>query len=186
MPKTNLSKLVDKDVAEKNIVVKEESIKEEKPKKKVFEQSDGIMCRSVVSGSLYFEGAKTGMLYSFTDYGDETEIEYRDLAAAVRSKDKAVYTPRFIVVDEDFIDEFSALRKFYDDQYTIKDLKSILKMPDGDMVNAINCLPKGALENLKTLAVKQISSGEIDSVRKIKALDEAFGTNLNLLGDFVN
>lgn len=151
--------------------------------KKVFQQSDGIQCHSVVQGGLFYEGSKTGMLYSFSDYGDVTEIEYRDLVAAVRTKSEYVYNPYFIIDDEDFIAEFPAISKFYEDQVSIKDLKAILDKDTSDMVSAIKMLPKTAIESLKKIAATQVANGHLDSVRKIKALDELFGTDLNLLGE---
>ena len=178
MPKSNFIKPDEDEVIESE---NKETV--EKKKKKSFEASDGILCRSVVSGYLYVEGIKTGMMYSFTDYGDETEIEYRDLVAAIRSKDKAVYGPRFIVEDKDFLAEFPALEKFYTDQFTSKDIREILAMPENEMVAAIQKLPTPVLETLKTMAAKQVSSGQLDSVKKIKALDEIFGTDLNLVGE---
>ena len=162
-----------------------EEIKEDTPKKtkKTFDQSDGITCRSVVQGALFVEGIKTGMMYTWTDYGDETEVEYRDLVAAVRSKDKTVYEPRFIVENEDFIAEFPVLEKYYANQFTTRDIKEILNMSENDMVKAIEKLPKGAIESLKSIAAQQIASGRLDSVRKIKALDQIFGTDLNLISE---
>ena len=103
--------------------------------KKEFAQSDGVQCHSVVQGGLFYEGTKTGMLYSFSDYGDVTEIEYRDLVAAVRTKSEYVYNPYFIIDDEDFLAEFPAVEKFYEDQISIKDLKNILDMPISDMTS---------------------------------------------------
>lgn len=154
-----------------------------KKKKKVFGQSDGVLCRSAVEGGLYVEGAKTGMLYTFSDYGDETEIEYRDLVAMVRTKDKTVYEPRLIIMDEDFLAEFPAVNKFYEDQFSTKDIKAILDKPINEMLADIKRLPKGAFESLKSIAAKQVASGRLDSVRKIKALDELFGTDLSLVGE---
>ena len=191
MPRTNLSKLADKKTEEVKEVVKEEKVEEtkkkpiEKPKKKEFSQSDGILCKSVVHGLLYFEGAKTGMIYTWSDYADETEVEYRDLVAAVRTKDKAVYEPRFVVLDEDFIKEYPALEKFYSNQFTTRDIKAILDLPEAEMVEKIKELPKGAVESLKSIAAKQVSTGRLDSIRKIRALDELFGTDLNLLSDLL-
>ena len=164
------------------VPVKEEINKEPKVKKE-FAQSDGIKCHSVVQGGLYYEGSKTGMLYSFSDYGDVTEIEYRDLVAAVRTKSEYVYNPYFIIDDKDFLAEFPAVEKFYEDQISIKDLKAILDMEVTQMVPAIQALPKTAVENLKKIASTQIANGHLDSVKKIKALDELFGTDLNLLGE---
>lgn len=155
---------------------------EPEPKKKVFDQSDGIKCRSVVEGGLYMEGLKTQMLYAWTEYGDISEVEYRDLAAAVRSKSKFVYNPWFIIEDEDFLAEFPQVKKFYNDSYSIKELRDILQLPIGEMVETIKKLPESVMDTMKSIAGKQVASGQLDSVRKIKALDEIFGTDLNLIG----
>ena len=86
--------------------------------KRTFSQSDGVNCVSITHGTLNVAGPKTGMIYRFSDYGDTTEIEYRDLVAMIRSKDKAVYEPRFVVEDDDFIAEYPAIKKFYDDEFS--------------------------------------------------------------------
>ena len=56
-------------------------------------------------------------------------------------------------------------------------------MPVNEMIDAIKSLPKSALDTLKSIAASQVSVGQIDSVRKIKALDQIFGTDLNLLSE---
>lgn len=155
----------------------------EKVQKRKFDQSDGILCVSITQGILNVEGARTKMIYRFSDYGDETEIEYRDLVGMIRSKDKAVFEPRFVVEDEDFIAEYPALKKFYDDEFSLQNIKEILTLPNDKMIEEINKLPHGAKDSLKSIAAEQVYTGEIDSVRKIKALDSVFGTDLNLLGE---
>lgn len=152
-------------------------------KKRKFDQSDGVACRSVVQGSLYMEGMKTQMIYAWSDYGDISEVEYRDLAAAVRSKSRFVYNPYFIIEDEDFLAEFPAVKKFYNDSHSIKELREILAMPVDKMVKTIQDLPATVMDAVKSLAAKQVATGQIDSVRKIRALDELFGTDLNLIGE---
>lgn len=152
-------------------------------KKKQFSQSDGVLCTSITQGALYVEGIKTGMLYSFSDYGDQTEIEYRDLVGLIRSKDKSVFEPRFVVEDEDFIAEYPALKKFYNDEFSLQNIKEILTLPENKMIEEIKKLPSGALNSLKAIAAEQVYTGEIDSVRKIKALDSVFKTDLNLIGE---
>lgn len=169
---------------QKEIVSEEIQTKEGKTsKKKVFAQSDGVLCASITQGILNVEGSKTGMIYRFSDYGDETEIEYRDLVGMIRTKDKAVFEPRFVVMDEDFIAEYPTLKKYYDDEFSLQNIKEILTLPEKKMIEEIKKLPTGALESLKSIAAEQIYTGEIDSVRKIKALDSVFGTDLNLLGE---
>lgn len=184
MPK----KVVNTDESVVETEVKNEEVKQmdTKPAKREFDPNDGIPCRSVTYGKLFVNGTKTGMTYMFSDYDDESDIEYRDLVALIRSKDKAIYKPRIIVMDEDFINEYPTLKKFYDEHFAVKNLKEILDMPDSQMKEAISKLPKGAVDTLKSMAVNQITTGEIDSIRKIKALDEAFGTNLSLLNELLS
>jgi len=154
---------------------------EPKKVKKKFEQDDKIICHSVVDGVLNMEGLKTKNIYSWRDYGDEESVEYADLVAAVRTKSGYVFNPWFIVDNDDFINEQSQLKKFYTEHYTVKELRDIIDMPIAKMTETINALPPSAVESLKSIAASAISSGTLDSVKKIKALDEIFGTDLNLL-----
>lgn len=152
-------------------------------KKKTYEPSDGIACRSITQGMLFMDGEKTNITYSWSDYGDVTDVEYRDLVAAIHSKSSYIYNPFIIIDDEDFIAEFPQLDKFYSDRYSMRDLKAILFLDVNKMVAEISNLPSGAKNSLKTIASTCIREGEIDSVRKIKAIDEVFGTQLFILAD---
>lgn len=175
--------------SEKEDTLKEETVKEEKPSKKEvktkkkFESSDLIVCRSVTQGALYMEGAKTNMLYTWADYGDECEVEYRDLVSVVRTRSSYVFAPHFIIEDEDFIAEFPQLQKYYKDNYSVKELAEILEQPVGQMLETLKALPKSALDAVRDMAAVQVGTGQLDSVRKIKALDEFFNTDLDLISD---
>lgn len=168
--------------------VKTEEVKQtvSKPTPKKFNPNDPVRCQSVTQGTLFVDGLATNMKYNFVEYGIEGDILYRDLVSLVVSRNKAIFNPRIIVLDEDFIAEYPELRKFYNERFSIKNIKDILELPDHQMREAISKLPKGAVESLKSIAVNQIVSGEIDSIRKIKALDEAFGTDLSLLNELLN
>lgn len=161
------------------------AVKEPEKPKKVFKETDGIECRSITQGGLYMEGAKSHMLYEWVEYGDITYVEFADLAAEVRMKSSYVFNPFFVVENEDFINEFPQLKKFYDEKYTVEDLEQIISYPVERMIEEINTLPKSARESIKVLAASSINEGTLDSVRKIKALDELLGTNLSLLSEFV-
>ena len=180
MPRTKYTQQVKEDLEREAKELEVEEAKAEKSKKK-FDSEDGILCRSVTMGGLCMTGVKSGLFYRWTEYGDETEIEYRDLAAIVRTKSPYVYSPLFVIDNDDFIKEFPQLQKFYEDSYSVTDLESILSLPVADMVASINSLPSGAKETMKNIASTQIGDGRLDSVRKIKALDEIFGTELSLL-----
>lgn len=153
-----------------------------KPKRE-FKETDGILCRSVTPGGLYMVGKKTGMLYEWNDYGHEYEVEYRDLVIAVRTRSDFVFGPLFIIEDEDFIDEFAIVKKFYEESYNDADLQKIIKMPTEKMKKAIMALPPRAKENMKSIASSAVADGSLDSLEKIRVLDELFDINLKVLAN---
>ncbi len=160
-----------------------EEVKETKTKKaeRVFAPEDTIPCRSLVSGGLYIEGDRSHILYSWADCGDVVDVEYRDLIYLVRTRANAnIYAPRIIVDDEDFVKQNKALKDLYDSLYSDGDLMAVLSLPEGRMRKEIEKLPVGARESLKGMVSTMIESGALDSVQKIKALDEIFGTRLLL------
>ena len=161
---------------------KEEVLKTNEPStKKEFGQEDLILCRSMVSGQLFVDGVRSGLLYTFADYNDTCEIEYRDLIYLVRSyKDKTIYEPRIIIEDEDFIAQNPKLAELYESMYTNSDLIEILNMPTTQMGEYIKALPIGCKNAIKGVAATMIDNGSLDSVQKIKVLDEIFGTNMLL------
>lgn len=181
MPRTRMDDLVEE-------MNKEENLENEEPKKKEkkkFQQHDLIMCRSVVDGGLFLEGSKTKQLYQWNDYGDESEVEYRDLVAEVRIKSNFVFAPWFIVEDEDFIEEFPLLKQFYSQYLSVKDLREILELPVNQMARKIQELPQTAKDSVRNLAASMVKSGAIDSVAKIKKLDEIFETDMEFLSSLL-
>lgn len=183
MPRTKMDDLAEElNNAEVKAVELEEPKKKEKKK---FQQTDLVMCRSVTTGGLFMEGSKTKQLYQWNDYGDESEVEYRDLVAEVRVKSNFVFAPWFIIEDDDFVEEFPQLKQFYAQYLSVKDLRDIINLPVNQMAKKISELPKGAKDSLRSIAAAMIKSGAIDSVQKIKALDEIFDTDMEFLSSLL-
>jgi len=154
--------------------VKEEVVK----KKKKFAPEELIPCVSITPGQLFFSGKKSGTLYTFADIDDVVEIEFRDLDYAARSSDKIMLKPRFIVQDNDFINLHSKLDDIYSALHSTSDLESIIKMTPAKMEKVIPSLPLGAKDALKIIAATMVDEGELDSLQRIKKLDELLGTEL--------
>lgn len=166
--------------AKKNEKVEKTVVKEEKTEI-VFNPEDTIPCRSLVSGGLYIEGSRSHLLYSWADCGDVVDVEYRDLIYLVRTRaDVNIYSPRIIIEDEEFVKQNKALKELYDSLYSAGDLNTILTLPVPKMKAEISKLPIGAKEALKGMVATMIDSRVLDSVQKIKALDEIFGTKMLL------
>lgn len=181
MPRISAKK--DIAVTDENLKKSVEQIQEGAKPKKEFGQTERIKCYSVTQGGLYVDGPKSKQPYSFSDYGDETEIEYRDLVGLIVARSAYIFHPYFIIADKDFVAEFPHLEKFYNDSYDMQDLANILTLPNDQMEEKLKKLPAGAAENLKVIASSQVADGRLDSIRKIKILNEFFGIDLNLVAE---
>lgn len=159
----------------------DEEVLEVMEKEKKYKNTDLIPCRSIVSGGLYIEGNRSKILYSWADYGDVVEIEYQDLLYMVRTRaNKDIYLPRIIIEDEEFVKQNKSLEELYNSLYSTKDIRDIIELPVNRMMAEIKKLPEGVKNSVKGIASTMIDAHQLDSVQKIKALDEFFGTQMLL------
>ncbi len=141
---------------------------------------DRIVCRSLTYGELLLTGAKTKLLYSWANYGDTTEVEYQDLQALKSTKSTYLYRPRFIIEDEELVEQWG--KDFIDMYKNIVevDVEDMFKLPLGQLKSKLKKAPKGVQQAVKNIAGEKILNGSLDSLAKIKAIDEILGTDLKL------
>lgn len=153
----------------------------EKKEKKTYKDTEGIICKSITPGGLYMAGLKSKILYKWIDAGDTVEVEYQDLLAAIRSHDNYVMSPLFVIEDEELVSQYPHLSKVYESLYAVGELEGVLLDLDADSMKAtILSLPSGAQNSIKSMASKMISTGRLDSIKKIKVLDEIFDTEMSV------
>jgi hypothetical protein len=182
-PKTTIEKMnedIVEDIVENNVAVEEPVVPVKE--KKVFTDSDYILCRSVWSGGLNVV-SQSGNLYEFNNYGSECEINYRDLVTMIRRGSQHVFLPRFVILDEDFLEDFPTIKRVYGTMYTMNDLVEILELPVSRMRAEIEKLPKATKDSMRNLIATQIATGKLDSISKVRALTEIFNSDFNLLSD---
>lgn len=169
-------------VENETVDVKEPIIEQPTKQKKVFTDSDYILCRSVTSGGLNIT-SQSGNLYEFADYGEECDINYRDLVTLIRRGSDHVFLPRFIILDDDFLEDFPTVKKVYGKMYTRDDLEAILELPNSQMVREIEKLPNETREVMRNLIATNMANGKFDSISKARDLSKVFGSDFNLLSD---
>ena len=179
---TKQSTSVKNDVKNETVDIKEPVIEQPVKQKKVFTDSDYILCRSVTSGGLNIT-SQSGNLYEFSDYGEECDINYRDLVTLIRRGSDHVFLPRFIILDDDFLEDFPTVKKVYGKMYTREDLEEILELPNSQMVREIEKLPNETREVMRNLIATNMANGKFDSISKARDLSKVFGSDFNLLSD---
>lgn len=165
---------------------KESEVKTEKLKKptvkavKKYAPNDMIVCRSVTYGELLLPGTKSKMLYTWANYGDRTDVEFQDLQALKSTRSTYLFKPRFIIEDEELVEQWrNDLGKVYDD-IIATDVEALFKLPTAQLKAKLKKAPVGIQQAVKNLAGEKIMNGTLDSLAKIKAIDEILGTDLKL------
>ena len=148
-----------------------------------FAADDLIPVRSVTQGELLLPGKKTGIVYRWAAFGDVTAIEYQDLYSLKASRSAYVYSPLFVVEDEELLADpkWKDVVALYDSMYDTEDIEQILKLPVGKFKAVLKQVPKGFLNSIKVEVSTRIEAGTFDSINKIKAVDEICGTDFMCL-----
>lgn len=169
----------------KEIIVEEvEEVKttktESKKTPRKYAPDDLIACRSLTFGELLLSGTKSKLLYSWANYGDVTEVEFQDLQALKSTRSSYLFKPRFVIEDEELVEQWG---KDFADMYsnvTNVDVEDLFKLPLNQFKSKLKKAPRGVQQAVKNIAGDKILNGSLDSLAKIKAIDEILGTELKL------
>ena len=144
---------------------------------KKYAPDDMIECRSVTGGELIMIGDKTRLHYTWSDYGDTAYVEYQDLQALQSRKSGFLTKPRFIIEDEELVSQWASMLKPIYSKINTKDIEEFFNLPINKFEAQLKVMPVGLKEAVKTRAVQMIQSDELYDIRKVRAIDAAFGTD---------
>ena len=142
---------------------------------------EAILCRSVCQGELVYQSKKTGVLYTWANYGDEIHIEYQDLLPLILTKSDFVMKPLFIIEDADLVAEYPELEKLYTKALGYDDMDMILLLDNASFQKKLLDAPVGIRESIKVAVATRIEEGTFDSLQKIKLVDQILGSDLMCL-----
>ena len=163
---------------EKVLETKAEKSVPKTPRK--YAPDEQIVCRSITYGELLITGPKSKLLYSWSNYGDTTPVEYQDLQALRSIRSAHLLKPRIIVEDDELVAQWGKDFKDLYDKVVDVDVEKLFDLPIGKFKTALENAPKGVQQAVKNIAGEKIIDGSLDSLAKIKAIDEILGTDLKL------
>lgn len=181
---TNTKKDINKEAAVKEEAVvevkTETTTKKAAPKAKTrkFEPTETISCRSICYGELILEGYKSKILYTWANCGDYADVEYQDLQALQSRKSAFLTKPLFVIEDEELVEQWGAMLKPIYAKIEEEDIEQLIKLSPTQIKKKLKTMPEGIKESIKNMAAAKIVSGELDSINRIKAIDEVLGTEL--------
>ena len=188
MASRTTTKKTESEVKEEPIVTKEAEVSDESneevakvtPTKKVtkkYSPNDLIGCRSVTGGELILIGDKSRLQYTWADYGDTAWVEYQDLQALQSRRSGFLVKPRFIIEDEDLVEQWGSILKPIYDKINTQTIEDFFGLPLNKFKAQLKIMPEGLKDAIKTKAVQMIQDDELYDIRKVREIDAAWGTD---------
>lgn len=178
MATKNVVENTELEAAEEVVETKKTKTAVKTPKK--YAPDEMIPCRSMTYGELLLTGTKSKILYTWANYGDVTDMEFQDLQALKSTRSSYLFKPRFIIEDPELVEQWdSDLGKMYKDIVDI-DVEDMFKLPLNQFKSRLKKAPVGVQQAVKNIAGEKILNGTLDSLAKIKAIDEILNTDLKL------
>lgn len=145
-----------------------------------FEADELIEVQSVTQGELLLPGKKSGILYRWSNYGDITEVEYQDLYTLKSSRSDYIYKPMFQILNDELLEDgrWKDVKKLYEQMISAGDIYEIMKLPNAQFKQTLMNAPKGLQDAIKIEVASRIENDTMDSISKIKTVDEICGTDL--------
>lgn len=188
MASRTTTKKTESEVKEEPIVTKDTEVTEKSkvetvkatPTKMVakkYSPSDLVECRSVTGGELILIGDKSKLQYTWADYGDTAWVEYQDLQALQSRRSGFLTKPRFIIEDEDLVEQWGSMLKPIYDKINTQTIEDFFELPLNKFKAQLKIMPEGLKDAIKTKAVQMIQDEELYDIRKVREIDVAWGTD---------
>ena len=176
---------------EETVTVNEEP-KKAAPKKvapvkkepKKYAPTDRIECRSVTGGGLILIGTKSQLQYEWEDYGDTAYVEFQDLQALQSRKSGFLVKPRFIIEDEELVEQWGSMLKPIYNKINNQDIEALFELQPDKFEKTLSKMPDGIKDSVKTKAAQKLANDELHDIRLVKIIDKLLGTEFTatLLG----
>ena len=138
---------------------------------------DEVLVKNGYCGELNVLLPKSKYVITFSEFGDDDYIELAELKALRNSK-PIFFERNWLIIEDDNVIDFLNVGKYYADYLTVEDIDELFELPVDEMIAKIQKLNQVTRDNIARRAVDMIKDGNIDSVKKIEALEEELGYNL--------
>ena len=139
-----------------------------------------ITVRNGHHGVLVYTSNRTGENYRWDDYGDEQEMQLRELRDAKNSSKKMFLNNWFLFdKEDDWVIDYLGVRNYYKNAIGYGEFDAIFQKSPDELKAMIAEMSEGQKNAVCHRAKQLIFDGEIDSRKCIAALEEALNVELS-------
>lgn len=143
-----------------------------------------VIC-NVVGGAVYESQRFKGYPIHWDSYGSVEYIELSELVS-MRNTSRRFFEDNWIVLGdtEDYtagqLYDFLKVSNLYKNIYTPENINDIFKLEPNDIIKKVSNLSKGMKSTIATKAKEMIDAKELDSNKKIEALETALNVKFSI------
>ena len=130
-------------------------------------------------GRLTYKSSKTGEIFRWADFGDEQEMELRELRNA-KNTYKKYFEKNWFMFGDDFawVIDYLGVGQFYKNAISVDEFDSIFEKNSDELKDIISKLSDGQKKAVAFRARTLITEGKIDSNKVIRTLEDTLGLEL--------
>ena len=136
-----------------------------------------VDCRSAFNGVLIYASKRMQGYIERWEFGDVAQLEFIELQSMIRT-DRAFFQNNWLQIDDIAVLKALNAEKYYINALTIDELENINEVSEEDIKNKISKMSIEMKRATGLKAMELIEQGAIDSIKKIRVLEEAFGYRL--------
>lgn len=177
---TRKTTTADTEDVEEVVADKKSTVKEDKPiVPKEVDLSELITVKNGYNGKLVYVSARTHERFVFDGFGDEQEIELRELRNA-KSAAKSFFVNNYFMFGPEFewVPAYLGMARYYKNSIKPDEFEDLFDMPAEELRDRISKLNDGQKKAINYMAREKIANGDIDSRKTISMLEEALGVQL--------
>lgn len=142
-----------------------------------YESGDMIRVRSMVSGELVYKSSvASGGTYIWGDVGEACEIPYSELMV-MRNSQRAFFEKNWITMDFAVLKQLG-VAEHYDTCVDFDNVDAVFGYDSERIKKSISVMSAEMKGAVTVRAKALIGAGKLDSISKIRALEQALNTNL--------
>lgn len=146
-------------------------------KKPSLDKNELIPVMNITNGSLVYQSRKTGLEVKFERYGDIEYLEVGELLTMRSGQRRFLDEPWILIMDNEVVN-YLGLDKLYNKLENPQNIDNIFKFDNEAFEQIVTSSPRGYAQLIISRARAKIKDGTLDSVSKIKLLEDRFKVEL--------
>lgn len=149
-----------------------------KPKVKTLGPTDYATVRNGTQGVLIYKNIHTGETFIWERFGDEQEMELRELKNA-KSSNKKFFINNWFLFDDPAVIDYLGVGQYYKYALNTEEFNELFSKTAEEIAAVLPNLSDGQKKSVARRAYQLVKDGEIDSMKIIRVLEE--GLNVKLI-----